>query len=69
MLCFTEAEVGTATAMAAAGLMAVLNGTPRQAISAVLQRSCHKSSKPLKELKALLTIYVLDFACESAKRS
>lgn len=25
-----EAEVGTATAMAAAGLMAVLNGTPRQ---------------------------------------
>lgn len=27
-----QAEVGTATAMAAAGLMAVLNGTPRQAV-------------------------------------
>lgn len=29
---FLQAEVGTATAMAAAGLMAVLNGTPQQAV-------------------------------------
>ena len=53
-----QAEVGTATAMAAAGLMAVLNGTPRQVGN--LDRDGQAQST-LKSYSMLLCFLILFF--------
>ena len=55
-----QAEVGTATAMAAAGLMAVLNGTPRQ-VGNLDNGQAQSTLKSYSKLHMLLCFLILFF--------